>query len=117
MKKTNNKKYYVILHVNILIYAVSSICSKMAATQNFLSYKFILLYAGALFCLFVYAIIWQQILKHISLTTGFLNKAVTIIWGMIFGVLLFHEKIEGNMIMGALIVFAGVKLVVSDCDE
>ena len=60
----------------------------------------------------IYAIVWQQLLKHISLTTAFCNKAVTIIWGMLWGVLIFSETITWNMIVGAVIVIAGVVMVV-----
>ena len=60
----------------------------------------------------VYAVAWQQILKHFDLSTAFCNKAVTVIWGMVFGAIIFHEKITWNMIIGAVIVIVGVIMVV-----
>ena len=54
----------------------------------------------------------KQILKKFSLTTAFINKAITIVWGMLWGVLFFKEQITVNMIIGAIIVFIGVSLVV-----
>ena len=73
-----------------------------------------LFYVLMLFALFLYAIIWQQILKHIPLTTAFLNKSVTLVWGMILGAVIFEEQITIKMVVGAIIVLAGVCLVVID---
>lgn len=61
----------------------------------------------------VYAIAWQQIIKHIPLTTAFCNKAVGIVWGIMWGALIFKEAIKWNMILGAVIVIAGVIIVVT----
>ena len=63
--------------------------------------------------LFIYAVFWQQILKKIPLTTAFANKSVVIIWGMIWGRILFEERISWYMAVGAVIVFVGIILVVS----
>lgn len=57
-----------------------------------------------------YAIGWQQILKHLDLTLAFANKAVAVVWGIIWGVVFFREVITVKMIAGALIVIAGVVL-------
>ncbi len=62
----------------------------------------------------IYAILWQQILKQMSLTVAFANKAISIVWGMVFGAVIFSEKITFNMILGSLIVMAGIVLVVTD---
>ena len=114
--KNKRVKYYIVLHIGILIYALTGICSKFAAQQSFLSFYFVIFYGGMLAALFVYAIIWQQVLKHLSLTTAFLNKSVAIIWGMFFGFIIFNEKVTLNMVIGAIIVLFGVSLVVTDGD-
>lgn len=103
---------FVVLHALMIFYSLSGVLSKIAAKQEFLSWPFILLYGGMIFILGVYALVWQQILKHISLTTAFCNKSVTIIWGILFGALFFHETIQWTMIVGAAIVIVGVVLVV-----
>lgn len=78
-----------------------------------MSFKFILFYGLVLLDMAVYAVLWQQILKKIPLSAAFSNKAVTIIWGMLWGFILFGEKISPNNIIGAVIVLCGVCLVVS----
>ncbi len=61
----------------------------------------------------IYAIAWQQILKRLPLTVAYANKPVSLIWGMIWGSMLFREKITWNMILGAGIIFVGIYLVVT----
>lgn len=98
------------LHVMLMIYSMSGICSKMAAKQEFLSYKFCLLYACIIGLLGFYAIVWQQIIKRLPLTTAFANKAVTIVWGLIWGLIFFQEKITLGKAIGVIFVVAGVVL-------
>ena len=111
MKKINK---YVFLHLLIFFFSFCGVFSKLAAQNEFLSLKFCLFYGISILILGIYAILWQQILKKFSLTTAFFNKAVTIIWGMLWGVLFFKEVITWNMIIGTIVVLIGIGLVVSD---
>ena len=52
--------------------------------------------------------IWQQVLKRLDLSVAFANKGITIIWGILWGILLFGEKITFGMVIGAIIVIAGI---------
>lgn len=108
----SKSKYFVFLHIELLILSLSGVCAKLAAQNEFLSFKFIFWYALVLANLGVYAIVWQQIIKHLPLTTAYANKAVGIAWGILWGVIFFHEQISWNMIVGAIIVIAGVVMVV-----
>lgn len=105
---------YILLHIIILLFSCAEVLSKYASMQKFLSLPFILLYGGVLLILFVYALLWQQILKKIPLITAYVNKAVAIIWGLIFGIILFGEKLTIGKIAGICIVIAGVLLVVME---
>lgn len=113
----NNKKYFLLLHAVLLIYSAGAVCSKLAAGQEFLSFKFILFYGCVLLSLMIYALAWQQVIKALPLTTAFANKAVTLIWGLICGALIFHEQITIGKIAGAAITAAGVILFVTAKDE
>ena len=62
-------------------------------------------------------IIWQQILKRMPLTVAYANKPVTLIWGIIWGALIFGEKITVNMLIGAAVIFAGIYLVTGETEE
>jgi drug/metabolite transporter (DMT)-like permease len=107
-------KLYILLHLMLLMLSIGGIFSKLAAKQEFLSVSFILFYLGTLTVLFIYAIAWQQILKYIPLTVAYANKGMSLIWGMVFGNVFFNEIITLNMIIGAVIVFVGILMVVSD---
>lgn len=111
MSKSNLKTYFL-LHFILLLYSINGIFSKLASTKEFMSLDFILLYGVVLFNLFIYAILWQQVLKKIPLTTAFSNKSIIIIWGMIWGKLIFNEAIKWNMILGIIIIILGVYMVV-----
>lgn len=113
MKNKAKIKNYLFLHILIFILSFSGVASKFAAKHEFLSFEYILFYGISIFVLGFYALAWQQVLKRIPLTTAFCNKAATIIWGMLWGVLIFGEQITINMIIGAVIVLIGVCLVVT----
>lgn len=89
----------------------------MAGGTEFLSFSFVLLYGLVLLNLFVYAIVWQQIIKKLPLVTAYANKAVTVIWGLIWGMLIFKETITIWNIVGAIIIIFGIYMVVrADAD-
>lgn len=111
MKKDKKMNLNIIaLNILLMVYSMSGICSKFAAKAQFLSIKFILCYGIFLFLLVFYAFGWQQIIKKMPLTTAYANKAITIVWGMIWGVLFFQEEISIKKIFGALVVVIGVVL-------
>ena len=103
-------KQYAALHLVFFIYSLCGICTKAAAGSEFLSLRFCIFYGLELVILFVYAIIWQQIIKRMPLTTAFSNKGVTVIWAMIWGSLLFHEHIGLKNMIGAVLVIGGIIL-------
>lgn len=105
MKKT---KTLFLLHLMLMIYSMSGICSKMAAKQEFLSLEFCLYYGAIIILLGFYAIGWQQIIKRLPLTTAFANKAVTVAWGIVWGFLFFDEPITSGKIVGVLMVVGGI---------
>ncbi len=110
--KENKSRFYLLLHIELLILSLSGVCAKLAAGYDFLSAGFILWYGLVIANLGVYAIVWQQIIKRLPLTTAYANKAVGIVWGIVWGVVFFSEQIKWNMLVGAAIVIAGVILVV-----
>lgn len=105
-------KWFLLLHVILGVYAGSSVCSKLAARQPFLSAAFILLYGLMLAALVVYAVGWQQVIKHLPLTTAYANKAVTVVWGILLGLVVFGEAVTLRQIIGAVIIICGIVLFV-----
>lgn len=102
------------LHILLLFYASSGVLSKSAALQPVASPAFLALYGGMLAVLFVYAIGWQQVIKRLPLTLAFANKAIDVVWGIVWGVLLFGERLTPGMVAGAVLVMVGIVLFSTD---
>lgn len=56
----------------------------------------------------IYAIAWQQVIKKFSLSTAYANKSVYLLWSQIWAVIIFHEQLSPQNILGILIVLFGV---------
>ena len=112
MKKESNGILFLILHLLLMAFSLGGIFSKFAADADFLSIKFILCYGVVILILGIYAIGWQQIIKRLPLTTAFANKAVTVVWGIIWGTIFFKEQITLGKLVGGAIVILGVVLYV-----
>lgn len=97
------------IHASFFLYSLASCFSKFAGMSDN-KLHFLLLYGCSFLCLGIYALAWQKILKKNSLIFAYLNKGVTLFWGLVFGFLFFHETIKWNMILGVFIVFFGVFL-------
>lgn len=103
-------KAFFWLHLLLMFYSFSSVCSKLASNQPFLSASFFLCYGCVFALLVLYAIGWQQIIKRLPLTTAFSNKAVTVVWGIIWGAVFFQEPITVKKVVGAALIIVGVVL-------
>lgn len=108
--RKKNVLVMVILNILLMIFSLNSIFSKLAAGEPALSIKWCIYYGMVIFLLGIYAIGWQQIIKRLPLTLAFSNKAVTVIWGIIWGALFFGEKVTAGKVVGAFIIVAGVIL-------
>lgn len=120
MKKNSTRekiKDILFLHGILLIYSLTGILSKFASKEDFLSFKFIILYGGMIFILMVYAVLWQQAIKRLPLMVAYANKAITVIWGIIWGKLIFNEKISAFNVIGAVIIICGVVYMLDEREE
>ena len=116
MKKLSKAdiRIFLCLHLLLLVYSFGGIFSKLAASQPFLSLKYILYYGIVLFVLMIYAVVWQQIIKKLPLIVAYASKAVTVIWGVVWGMLFFQENITLQNILGAIIIVTGIVIVDSE---
>ena len=119
MEKARNPSVWrwVMMHALFLIYSLSTVVSKKIANAEFLSTRFIVGYLLIFLCLGIYAFGWQQVLKYFSLSKAFANKAVVVIWGLVWGYTLFGEVITPGKILGAVLIIAGVLFFASDSEE
>ena len=103
-------KWLLITQLMLLFYSMGGICSKMASNEKLFSIRFLIYYGILLLILFIYAIGWQQILKRLPLTTAFSNKAVTVVWGIVWGFIFFGEQVSLLKAIGAVLIIVGVVL-------
>lgn len=113
--KIQNTKFntYLLLHVAFILYSFTTVCSKFAAQEDVFSLPFFAWYASGIIFLGIYAVIWQQVLNKLPLTTAYSSKGVVLIYGFLLGSLLFGEVIKVQTIIGAIIVLIGIYLVVT----
>ena len=112
-----NQKYklkdIVFLHLNFLIYAASSVFIKYAAVSDFFSLKFFLYGALAMLLSIIYAVFWQQILRRFKLSFASVNRSASMLWTVLFGLLLFNESISFKGIIGIILIIIGIVLTVT----
>ena len=106
-------RWFIILHISLVINSLAGVASKMAGRSTFLSMRFFVFYGLVLLITFVFALVWQQVLAHMTLTFAFTNKPITVIYSLIWGAFFFGEKITLRMVIGALVILAGIVIGVS----
>lgn len=107
MKKKISIKDILFLQTAIVIYSISSVIAKFASGQSFFSYQFFMFYGVEICALGIYAILWQQAIKKIDLSIAYTNKAMCVLWSMIWAVIIFHNEITVQNIIGVMLVVAG----------
>ena len=107
----------IALHLILALYSIGGVFSKMAAQTQFLDLEFCLYYGGILILLGAYAFVWQQIIKRMPLTVAFANKAVTVVWGIIWGIVIFNETVTIRQLFGAVLIMVGIILYSIDLEE
>lgn len=115
--KKDKKKFIkniIILQVIILIYTLSTVTAKFASQEEFLSLKFILFYGIEIFILGVYAILWQQIIKKFEISVAYANRAMSLLWSIVWAIVFFGEQITFKNVIGVIIVIIGTIIVNSD---
>ena len=106
-------KWFLILHLSLIVNSLAGVASKMAGKQTFLSVKFFFFYGMVLLITFAFALVWQQVLGHMSLTFAFTNKPITVIYALIWGAFIFGEKITLKMVIGSIVILIGIVIGVS----
>lgn len=116
-KIINKKKLVkdiVFLQIIIAIYTLSTVTAKFASNEEFLSINFILFYGAEIIILGIYAILWQQIIKKFEISIAYANRAMGLLWSIIWAIVFFHETITIKNILGVIIVIIGIMVVNSD---
>ena len=94
-----------------MLYACVGICTKMASMQPTGSWPYLLWFGGAVAIIGIYALLWQQVLRKIELSTAYMFKGTTLIFTMLIAALLFGEIITLPNIIGSVIIIIGIVLL------
>jgi len=105
----NYSIYLALIGVNF-VYACTSICTKMASRQDMLSWPYMFWIAGAVGVLGVYAVLWQQIIKRMPLSTAYMFKGMSLVFVLLISAFLFGEAITTSNLIGSAIIIIGIVL-------
>ncbi len=117
MKKEMKWKDILMLQAVFMIYSISSVVSKFASGKEVFSFEFILYYGLDVIVLGIYALLWQQVIKKFELSIAYANKAITLLWALVWGIVIFHEQITAGKVIGILLVMAGIFILNSDSGD
>lgn len=93
-----------------LIYSSVGLFTKTASTVEQFSMAYCLYFMAAVVVMGIYAILWQQVLKRINLSTAYMFKGLTIVFVMLIAHLFFYEPITSHNIIGSIIIIIGITL-------
>ena len=108
--KLEIKHIVALIGINML-YACVGICTKMAALQPTFSWPDLLWFGASCAIIGAYAILWQQVLRRIELSTAYMFKGTTLIFTMLIAALLFGETITIPNIIGSIIIITGITIL------
>ena len=108
MKKKLTWKDVCILQGIVMIFSLTSVTAKFASGQAAFTRGFFLFYGLEVVILGVYALLWQQAIKRIDISVAYANKAMVLLWGLLWSVIIFHDSVTPKKIAGVLFVIAGV---------
>lgn len=114
IKKKITIKDILILQAVIAVYTLSTVFAKFASGESFLSFKFIMFYGIEMLILGLYAIIWQQLIKKFDISVAYANKAMGLLWSIIWAIIIFKDTITIKNILGVIIVIIGTIIVNKD---
>ena len=112
--KKNIIRNILILQAIIAVYTLSTVAAKFASGKEFLSIEFILLYGVEILILGIYAILWQQIIKKFQISIAYANRAMSLLWAILWAIVFFHEEVTIKNVIGVIIVIIGTIIVNKD---
>ena len=114
MKRKTKIKDIFVLQIVIAVYTLSTVFAKFAADKEFMSFQFILYYGLEMMILGVYAIVWQQLIKKFEISVAYANKAMGLLWSIVWAILIFKDTVTIKNVIGVVIVIIGTMIVNSE---
>ena len=111
MKKKITIKDILVLQIVIAIYTLSTVMAKQASGQPLFSVGYFGFYGAELLILGIYALLWQQMIKKFELSVAYTNRAMALLWSLIWAVVIFKDNITVKNVIGVALVIAGTIIV------
>lgn len=109
MKRKITLKDILILQAVVMVYSFAGVIGKIAAGQA--TVGFLLLYGVEIVVLGIYALLWQQMIRKFELSVAYANRAVALVWALLWAALFFQEQLTPKKIAGVAFVVAGAAIV------
>lgn len=113
-----NAKQILLLHISILIFSATGIFSKLAANSinaNGVLDIWTFVFAGLMLLdCGIYALFWQQNLKHFEVNTAYAHRSVYNVWSLLWAVTIFSEEITLGNVVGTVLIITGVLVIQSE---
>lgn len=118
MKNKVALKDVFLLQLAVGIYSINTVVGGFVGNSlnenGALSSKTIGLLCLEVLVLGLYAILWQQLIGKFQLSIAYANKAMTLLWSLMWSVVLFHEDVTIVKIIGVIMVMAGTIILNTD---
>ena len=111
MKKKSGIVDILQIQSAVVIYSLSTVAANLASKHAFLSFKYILFFGLEFVILGIYAIVWQQMIKKFQLSIAYANKALTLMWSMLWNFVIFSQGITPWKVVGVVLVVIGVMVM------
>ncbi|MBQ6416644.1 hypothetical protein [Butyrivibrio sp. AE2015] len=111
MKKRINLTDILLLQSAVVVYSLSTVAANLASKYEFLSTGYLLFFGLEFIILAAYALIWQQMIKRFQLSVAYANKAMTLMWSMLWNFIIFSQGITPFKVVGVVLVVIGVVIM------
>ena len=98
------------LNIVLFFLSLAGVLAKLASEHSFLSFRFLAIYILELLVLVIYAAVWQQVIKQMSLSVAYAWRSILIIWGCLWGFFIFQEQLSSGKLIGCSLVILGIIL-------
>lgn len=110
MKNKASLKQLLFLQGAVIIYTLSGIMAKLASSSEG-AFGLFLFFGLDLFFLGIYALAWQQLIKHLPLSVAYANRAMALLWSALWAKLFFREIMGIKQLVGIGMVILGILMV------
>lgn len=116
MKEKITWKHILSLQAVVVIYSIASMMAKfasgeLAGSRPLENPRFYLFFVLDIAALGIYAVLWQQLIKHFALSVAYTNRAMALLWSVVWSVVIFREQLTLLKAAGVVLVILGTVIV------